>query len=261
MLISDSAHQEWSNQGKTRERADSLMPYTQGMKMTGAAALLSSQGSAPVVFSAQFSGKSIQPSNKIARTPALTQLPACPAQQVKTGLSTDVASTAPSAWFPSGLTLLQRCPNTANSSLGASLPCYRDASLCLVTFAVHTISPTATMQDKGSQKNIPSHRNGRPQYRHLGKAKILICFIPVSQNAFLSPSLLFVIFPSLSHFSPSIRGNQTWQMQYGAVCYDLSPSMPLPTVSSCQTSNSSLAASKPLYSLSQSAIKCWKQDC
>lgn len=61
--------------------------------------------------------------------------------------------------------------------------------------------------DKGSQKNS-SHRSVRPRHYCLGKAFLaffffLISFIPVSQNAFLSPpcclsSLLLSLFPVYS---------------------------------------------------------------
>lgn len=147
-------------------------------------------------------------------------------------------------------------PEYSHQFFGSISPIlYKCLTWCLVTFAVHTISPTATVQDKGSQKNISSHRNGRLQYHHLRKAKILTCFISLFLKMHFFPPPCCLSSFLLSHFSPSIHGNQTWQMQYGAVCYDLSPSVPLPTVSSCLTRNSSPAASKLLYSLSQSAIK------
>lgn len=59
--------------------------------------------------------------------------------------------------------------------------------------------------DTGSRETFLLHRSGKPQHHHSGKAKSVICFNARSQNAFLLPSLLFVISLSLPHLFTAIR--------------------------------------------------------
>lgn len=149
------------------------------------------------------------------------------------------------AWWPKSLTLLQQCLNSALSCLGLSLLFYKvhyselDDTCCVHSF-FHQHSG-----DMGLQEAFPFNGNGKLQYYHSGK----------TLTPFLTMHLSFPPCCLSSLSSPSIPINQTWQKQHGAVCYDLSPRVPLPTISSCQSGNSAHAASKILSSLSQSALK------
>lgn len=134
-------------------KEDSFMLQTQGMKMTGAAALLSSWGSAPVVLSAQFSGKKHPAQQQdvwvLARTAALTQLSACPAQQAENNTEYRCGKDCPSS-----LTLLQQCLNTATSSLGASPILYKCLTVLGDICCAHSFSHCHNAGQRLTEKHL-----------------------------------------------------------------------------------------------------------